>query len=55
VIKRYHAPEPPVMRALTHVAVSEVDKARLRGTLAEADPVLLLAGIRASQTELANV
>ena len=52
VIKRYHAPEPPVMRALTHAAVSDTDKSRLRGMLADADPVLLLAGIRASQTEL---
>ena len=52
VIKRYRAPEPPVMRTLTHAVVSEVDKARLRETLADADPVLLLAGVRASQTEL---
>ena len=52
VIKRYHAPETPVMRALTHAAVSDADKSRLRATLADADPVLLLAGIRASQTEL---
>ena len=52
VIKRYHAPEPPVTRALTHAAVSEADKSQLRTMLAGADPVLLLAGIRASQTEL---
>jgi hypothetical protein len=52
VIKRYHAPEPPVMRALMHAAVSHDDKSRLRGMLADADPVLLLAGIRAAQTEL---
>ncbi len=52
VIKRYHAPEPPVMRALAHAAVSEADKERLRAMLAAVDPVLLLAGIRASQTEL---
>jgi hypothetical protein len=52
VIKRYHAPEPPVMRTLAHAAVSEVDKSRLRGMLADADPVLLLAGIRGSQAEL---
>ena len=52
VIKRYHAPEPPVMRALAHASVSEADKLRLRGMLADADPVLLLAGIRASQMEL---
>ncbi len=52
VIKCYYAPEPPVMRALTHAAVSKADKSRLRAMLADADPVLLLAGIRASQTEL---
>ena len=52
VIKRYHAPEPPVMRALTHAAVSDDDRSRLRAMLAEADPVLLLARIRAAQTEL---
>ena len=55
VIKRYHAPEPPVMRALTHGAVSEANKSRLRGLLADADPVLLLAGIRAAQMELGSV
>ena len=52
VIKRYHAPEPPVTRALMHAAVSEADKSRLRAMLADADPVLLLAGLRAAQTEL---
>ncbi len=52
VIKRYHAPEPPVMRALAHAAVSDADKVRLRAMLTGADPVLLLAGIRASQVEL---
>ena len=44
--------EPPVMRALTHAAISEADKSRLRAMLANADPVLLLAGSRMSQTEL---
>ena len=48
VIKRYHAPEPPVMQALTHTAISEADKLRLRAMLADVDPVLLIAGIRAS-------
>jgi hypothetical protein len=52
VIKRYHAPEPPAARALAHAAVSDADKSRLRALLADADPVLLLAGIRAAQTEL---
>ena len=40
------------MRALAHATVSEGDKLRLRAMLAEADPVLLLVGIRASQMEL---
>jgi len=52
VIKRYHAPEPPVARALAHAAVSDADKARLRDMLGNADPVLLLAGIRSAQAEL---
>lgn len=52
VIKRYHAPEPPVARTLSHGAVSEADKARLRVMLANADPVLLLAEIRAAQAHL---
>ena len=50
VIKRDYAPEPSVMRALTHAAVSEADKLRVRAMLANADPVLLLAGIGASRT-----
>ena len=52
VIKRYHAPEPPAVRALAHAAVSDADKARLRAMLAGADPVLLLATMRAAQAEL---
>ncbi|TPG44318.1 transposase [Roseomonas nepalensis] len=52
VLKRYHAPEPPVARALSHVAVSEGDKAHLRTMLANADPVLLLAEIRSAQAHL---
>ena len=52
VIKRYHAPVPPVIRALTHAAVSDADKSQMRAMLAGADPVLLLAEIRISQTEL---
>ena len=51
VIKRYHAPEPPVMRALAHAAVLDADKARLREMLGNADPVLL-AEIRSAQAEL---
>ncbi len=52
VIKRYHAPAPPAMRALAHTGVSNADKARLRDMLANADPVLLLAEMRAAQSEL---
>ena len=52
MIKRYHPPEPPVMRTLAHVAVSDADKARLQGLLGSADPVLLLAAIRAAQADL---
>lgn len=52
VVKRYHRPEPPVARALAHAAVPEADKAGLRAMLADADPVLLLARIRAAQAEL---
>jgi Integrase core domain len=52
VIKRYHAPAPPIARVLAHAAVSEDRKARLRRLYARADPVLLLAEIRAVQSEL---
>jgi hypothetical protein len=52
VIKRYHAPEPPVARVLAHAAVGEDSKAQLRQLYAQADPVLLLAEIRAAQAEL---
>ena len=46
MIKRYHAPEPPVARALADAKVSDADKARLRDMRAGADPVLLLAAMR---------
>ena len=52
VIKRYYAPEPPIMRALAHAGVSEADKFQLRAMLAGADPVLLLVEIRTLQMEL---
>ena len=52
VIKRYHAPVPPMTRALAHAGVLDADKARLRNMLAGADPVLLLAEMRAAQAEL---
>jgi hypothetical protein len=52
VIKRYHPPVPPMGRVLVHAEVGEESKARLRQLLAQADPVLLLAEIRAAQAEL---
>ena len=52
VIKRYHAPEPPVARALAHPALDEATKARLRVLPSTCDPVVLLAEIRAAQAEL---
>jgi len=52
VIKRYHAPAPPIARVLAHAAVGEDIKAGLRRLYARADPVLLLAEIRAAQAEL---
>jgi hypothetical protein len=52
VIKRYHAPEPPVVRALAHPALDAVTKDRLRALRQRCDPVLLLAEIRAAQAAL---
>jgi hypothetical protein len=52
VIKRYHPPVPPMGRVLVHAEVGEESKARLRQLHAQADPVLLLAEIRAAQAEL---
>ena len=52
VIKRYDVPTPPAVRALAHPAMSEADKTRLRAMLAAADPVLLLAEMRAAQQAL---
>jgi hypothetical protein len=52
VIKRYHPPVPPMGRVLAHVEVGKESKARLRQLHAQADPVLLLAEIRAAQAEL---
>jgi len=54
VIKRYHAPEPPIARALAHPALDEATKARLRVLPSTCDPVLLLAAIRAAQAELGD-
>jgi hypothetical protein len=52
VLKRYHAPEPPVARALAHPALDEGAKVRLRAWQQTCDPVLLLAEIRTVQAEL---
>ena len=52
VIKRYHAPAPPIARVLAHAAVGEDSKTQLRQLYAQADPVLLLAEIRGAQAEL---
>ena len=52
VIKRYHPPAPPVDRVLAHAQVTDEAKDRLRQLRARADPVLLLAEIRAAQGEL---
>jgi hypothetical protein len=52
VIKRYHAPEPPVARALAHPALDAMAKDRLRTLRQRCDPVVLLSEIRAAQAEL---
>jgi hypothetical protein len=52
VIKRYHAPEPPLARALAHPALDAATKDRLRALRQRCDPVLLLAEIRAAQAAL---
>jgi len=52
VIKRYHPPAPPMDRVLAHAQVADEAKARLRQLHVRADPVLLLAEIRAAQAEL---
>jgi hypothetical protein len=52
VIKLYHAPEPPVARALAHPALDATTKQRLRALRQKCDPVVLLAAIRAAQVAL---
>ena len=52
VLKRYHPPAPPMDRVLAHAQVADEAKDRLRQLRARADPVVLLAEIRAAQTEL---
>jgi hypothetical protein len=54
VSKRYHRPAPPMSRVLTHARVTEESKARLRQLYAQADPVILLAEIRAAQAALGD-
>jgi len=52
VIKRYHAPATPFERALAHPKATRAVKARLRDMHRTLDPVVLLAEMRAAQTEL---
>jgi hypothetical protein len=52
VIKRYHPPATPMSRVLAHPAVTEEAKLQLRRLHAQADPVTLLAEIRAAQADL---
>jgi hypothetical protein len=52
VIKRYHAPEPPVSRVIAHPAVDDATKARLKVLRDSCDPIVLLSEIRAAQAEL---
>jgi hypothetical protein len=54
VIKRYHRPVPPMDRVLAHAQVADKDTARLQQLHARADPVALLAEIRAAQVELGD-
>jgi hypothetical protein len=50
VIKRYHPPVPPMDRVLAKLEVDGEAKDRLRQLRARADPVVLLAEIRAAQS-----
>jgi hypothetical protein len=52
IVKRYDAPLPPLMRAITHSGIGERDKKRLKILRTNSDPVLLLAEVRAAQEEL---
>jgi len=52
LIKRYHSPEPPVARALARPDLDADAVKALQAMRAVADPVLLLAEIRAAQAEL---
>lgn len=50
--KRYHPTAAPLDRALVHAEVDATAKAKLRELRARADPVVLLAEMRAAQAEL---
>jgi hypothetical protein len=52
VVKRCDAPVSPVARVLRHPGVSEPDKKKLQALRAVSDPVVLLAEVRAAQTDL---
>src|ERR1022692_1234683 len=52
VTKRYHAPQTPCERLLTHQATSEAMKARLQEVAEALDPLQLLEEIRAMQSHL---
>jgi hypothetical protein len=52
VVKQYHPPVPPAHRVSLHCAVSVEAKPALRQLLETTDPVLLIAEIRAAQTEI---
>jgi hypothetical protein len=54
VIKRYHPPSTPCVRALAHPKVPTAVKQRLREQYRTLDPVALLAEVRAVQEELGN-
>lgn len=52
MIKRYNALEPSAKQALAHAAASDAGKTQLRDMLGDADPLLLLAEIRAAPSRL---
>jgi hypothetical protein len=54
VIKRYHAPEPPVWPARWRTRRSTTRSSTVGGMQLTCDPVLLLAEIRAAQAELGD-
>jgi len=54
VIKRYHSPITPISRVLTQAGLDRMAKRRLETMRTRADPVLLLAEIRAAQSDLGH-